>query len=281
LDREWIPVTDKSIWPGLTILLDVSAGGYSEELGWTGDDTDLASALPPLPNAPSLDAYDEDRPTFISRYVTLTDHAKDVADALIALKKIFFSSLPNVPWDDLSKAARWHDIGKAHKVFQEMLPSPLQSDDLRGGQPPWAKSAHNGGKYSRPHFRHELASALALLQHKESDLAAYLAAAHHGKVRLSIRSLPGEIPAGDGRPFARGVWEGDELPAVDLGDKIQSQKLILTLAYMGMGEGPHGASWLERTLRLRDEYGPFRLAWMETLVRVADWRGTRKEEETK
>lgn len=281
LDQEWIPVTDRSVWPGLTIRMDIGAGGYSEELGWTGDENDLVTALPPPPGATPLEAYDDNRRTFIGRYVTLTEHAKDVAEALNAFRKILFSFLPDVPWDDLSKAARWHDIGKAHEVFQTMLPTPLPSDDLGGAQPPWAKSAHKGGVYQRPHFRHELASALALLQHKESDLAAYLAAAHHGKVRLSIRSLPGEIPSGDGRPFARGVWEGDALPAVDLGDKIQSQQLILTLAYMGIGEGPHGASWLERTLKLRDEYGPFRLAWMETLVRVADWRGTRKEEETK
>ncbi len=33
-------------------------------------------------------------------------------------------------------------------------------------------------------------------------------------------------------------------------------------------------SWLARTLALRDTYGPFRLAFLETLVRIADWRGT-------
>ncbi len=120
---------------------------------------------------------------------------------------------------------------------------------------------------------------MALLLHKESDLAAYLAAAHHGKVRLSIRSLPDEEVPPDARRFARGVWEGDELLGVDLGDGITTQAVSLTLSFMEMGEGPHGPSWLERMIRLRDHYGPFKLAWMETLVRVADWRGTAKEGE--
>jgi CRISPR-associated endonuclease/helicase Cas3 len=44
---------------------------------------------------------------------------------------------------------------------------------------------------------------------------------------------------------------------------------------MQLGEG----SWLERTLRLRDDpaLGPFRLAYLETLVRVADWRASEEE----
>jgi CRISPR-associated endonuclease/helicase Cas3 len=46
---------------------------------------------------------------------------------------------------------------------------------------------------------------------------------------------------------------------------------------MLMGSG----SWLETTLALRDDpaLGPFRLAQLEALVRVADWRASRKEED--
>jgi CRISPR-associated endonuclease/helicase Cas3 len=182
-----------------------------------------------------------------------------------------------IPWNELLTAARWHDVGKAHEVFQKMLTNPLLPDNPHKSGGPWAKSDHKKGHPERKYFRHELASALALLQHNESDLAAYLAAAHHGKVRLSIRSLPDEEMPSDGRRFARGVWDGDALPAMDLGDGIPTRALTLTLSFMEMGEGPHGPSWLERMLWLRDHYGPFKLAWMETLVRVADWRGTAKE----
>lgn len=277
LERHWLPVKKDNVWPGLTLLLHVSEGGYAEDLGWTGkkDSALLALLLPP--ELPSNEALDEDRFTYINRFVHLTEHATDVAQEMKALKAALDDPAITIPWSELLTAARWHDVGKAHEVFQRMLIEPLQSDDLRRSGGPWAKSDHKKGRSGRKHFRHELASALALLLHKESDLAAYLAAAHHGKVRLSIRSLPDEEVPLNGQRFARGVWEGDELPGVDLGDGITTQMLSLTLSFMEMGEGPLGPSWLERMLRLRDHYGPFRLAWMETLVRVADWRGTAKE----
>jgi CRISPR-associated endonuclease/helicase Cas3 len=53
----------------------------------------------------------------------------------------------------------------------------------------------------------------------------------------------------------------------------------LHLDIMQLGEGRRGASWTTRTQRLLQIYGPFRLAWLETLVRIADWRATRLEQE--
>lgn len=278
LERQWLPVAQDNVWPGLTLLLHVSSGGYAEDLGWTGESGGIVLVVPLPSGLPSNDAIDEDRFTFIKRFVSLTEHSTDVAQAMKMLRRSLDDPAQGVPWGELTTAARWHDLGKAHEVFQQMLLEPLPPDDPRKSSGPWAKSDHRRGHFKRKHFRHELASALALLQHKESDLAAYLAAAHHGKVRLSIRSLPDEDIPADGRRFARGVWEGDPLPSVELGDRVTTQELTLTLSFMEMGEGPHGPSWLERMLRVRDQYGPFKLAWMETLVRVADWRGTAKEE---
>lgn len=279
LDRHWFRVKKDNVWPGLTILLHVSKGGYAEDLGWTGKNDGAVLAVPLPPELPSNEALDEDGFTFINRFVHLTNHATDVAQEMKALKAALDEPALTIPWSELLTAARWHDVGKAHEVFQSMLVEPLPENDLRRSGGPWAKSDHKKGRPNRKHFRHELASALVLLQHKESDLAAYLAAAHHGKVRLSIRSLPDEKMPADGKRFARGIWEGDPLPSVDLGDGVLTQALVLNLSFMEMGEGAHGPSWLERMIRLRDHYGPFKLAWMETLVRVADWRGTAKEGE--
>ncbi len=141
---------------------------------------------------------------------------------------------------------------------------------------------------SRRGFRHELASALAWLYHNRhaeqsstSDLIAYLIAAHHGKVRLSIRSMPNERqPTQSDLKFARGIWEGDELPAIELGDGNSSTPFHVSLDLMNLGESKQGPSWLARTLALRDEYGPFRLAYLETLLRIADWRGSTPAEQS-
>src|SRR6266446_2227889 len=110
----------------------------------------------------------------------------------------------------LRTAALWHDIGKAHDEFQKML---RNGDAGREGRL-WAKSAYKDGKCERHGFRHELGSALAWLLNGptdavERDLVAYLIAAHHGKVRLSIRSLPNEIgnPQKPDALFARGIWQ--------------------------------------------------------------------------
>lgn len=41
---------------------------------------------------------------------------------------------------------------------------------------------------------------------------------------------------------------------------------------MQMGDGPHGPSWLARAISQRDRLGPFRLAYLEALLRAADMR---------
>jgi len=75
--------------------------------------------------------------------------------------------------------------------------------------------------------------------------------------------------------FARGVWEGDILPSVDLGGEIIAPEVTLSLILMELGESEQfGPSWLERSLRLLEKYGPFRLAYLESLVRIADWRAS-------
>ena len=188
----------------------------------------------------------------------------------------------------LQLAARWHDRGKAHKVFQNAIKteengSPrfdawVNRRDVAKAPAPW------WGRYERKHFRHELASALAILhpdsglRHKDLDLIAYISASHHGKVRISIRSLPGEEKPNGVKRFARGIWDLDLLPSVDLGGTIAPEvSLSLELMELGLCEEPPFAnqpSWAERMLRLRDNLGPFRLAFLETLLRCADERAS-------
>jgi CRISPR-associated endonuclease/helicase Cas3 len=156
-----------------------------------------------------------------------------------------------------------------------MLTRNLSVDDPRHHSGPWAKSdGKGGGRSPRKYFRHELASALAWLHEGRSDLGAFIIAAHHGKVRLSLRARPTEKAAPERRRFCNGVWDGDILPATDLGDGVTTQEQRLSLALMELGGSDEGASWADRMLRLLDELGPFRLAWLEMLMRVADWRAS-------
>ena len=188
--------------------------------------------------------------------------------------------------DELLTAAQHHDWGKAHKIFQQTLYGAENANEEF--DPLLAKSKSNR-KHKRKKFRHELASALALLQTGASGLTVYLAACHHGKVRLSIRALPDESkPKTDegerlDARFARGIWEGDELPATDLGDGLIKERVTLDLEPMLLGASESRVkSWLERMIALRDDesLGVFRLAYLESLIRAADVRASKFPQDT-
>ncbi len=266
LSEEW--KESKTPRPGVVYLVDVKSGGYSDATGWTGDPKDNPTPRPPKDG--ELPKYAGNRLTFAGWWQSLEEHTELVVKETERLAAGFFNG--TIFDGTLRTAAFWHDLGKTHADFQAML---RNGDASRVGTF-WAKSAHKGGKCSRRGFRHELASALAWLlvadpNAPERDLVAYLIAAHHGKVRLSIRSLPQETgnPKDPGALFARGIWQGDELPLVSIGE-LKSPKIALDLSFMQMGESEHGPSWLARTVALRDRLGPFRLAFLETLLRAAD-----------
>jgi CRISPR-associated endonuclease/helicase Cas3 len=207
-------------------------------------------------------------------------------DAVVAALEEILSALPPLPArlvEALRTAARWHDRGKAHPVFQATLLAGL--DDTERAERVhelWAKSGSGHlARHSRVGFRHEFASGLAMLQEGLPDLAAYLATAHHGKLRLGLHSLPGElegIPRGEAPPLrmARGIYEGDALPAADLGAGLLAPKVTLTLAPMDLGLSVDGnSSWQDRMAGLLASLGPFQLIYMEALLRAADARGSR------
>ena len=96
---------------------------------------------------------------------------------------------------------------------------------------------------------------------------------------MSLRARPGEelAPGADGRTrFAHGVYDGDVLPILDLGAGVVVPGQVLTLACMELGGGGQEPSWADRMTSLLEETGPFRLAYVEMLLRVVDWRASAK-----
>lgn len=251
----WVPAAD--VRPGQTMMLECSAGGYTPDAGWDPKAGGTVSVVD-RPNK-KHDA----RPG--RQAVTLADHTEHVvaeAERLAKQLDMLGPELAGVVVD----AARHHDVGKAHPVFQDTMVRGGCSGDGRV----WAKSPGNT-RHDRPGFRHEAASALAYLaRHPDSRLTAYLMAAHHGHVRLSMRSTH------PGNRYMLGLSKNDRLPAYDGGGiSMPETKLDTSMAGLGRGGGP---SWADMATGLLERYGPFRLAYMEMLVRAADQTASGKED---
>ncbi len=287
-EGQWVPVSAGDIRPGQSVMLAAGQGGYDPSNGFRADLREPVEPVEIVEDAPSGEGYGGDPASRIGRAVGLAEHLDDVVAAMAELSDAL--ALPAQEAAELEAAARWHDIGKAHEAFQRGIgvvpddPDGPWAKSAQGGRPDYHVERDDGSTQQRPGFRHELVSLLAWLAHGEggeaqldSDLVAYVIAAHHGRVRMGLRALPNEEePPEPGRLYARGVWDGDRLPAMRL-DGLELPETELRLDIMRLGRGPTGPSWSERTHRLLEGHGPFRLAWLEALLRVADWRASARE----
>lgn len=276
IEGKWLAVgRDSVLRPGQTFLAAADVGGYDVETGWSPEAKYTEPCPIPDQEVPlSQDSVSRDDRARQTQPMAIAEHT----DRIVAESQTILGALADVITDSevvqaVTDACRWHDCGKAHDVFQRAVGS---------GAPAGVLLAKSGGRkplrYDRPYFRHELASGLALLAHHADDrLAAYLAASHHGKVRLAIRSLPEEALTANGKRLAMGIRDGDKLPETPLGGGVVCPKTEITLSLMEMGQGAE-PSWTERVLDLRDDpqLGPFRLAFLEAVVRAADARGSRE-----
>jgi CRISPR-associated endonuclease/helicase Cas3 len=287
VDGTWTSVQADALRPGMTLMLDATQGGYNPLQGWRRV---LMATVDPIAPRTRRDpeAIGSDSSSAARQWMALTEHlerAEQAAhDLLATLGEL---DLPAGAASSAVAAAALHDIGKAHPVFQATLLGALDDEErARRVGTVWAKSAGGFGRHRRRHFRHELASGLAVRQLDgepwatldRRDLVGYLVAAHHGRVRLSIRPAPNERPPPDvprATRFALGIVEGDVLPAVET-PRGRSSPATLRLACMELGGGEAGHSWTAAACELRDDraLGVFRLAFLEALVRVADWRAS-------
>lgn len=203
------------------------------------------------------------------RPVPLYEHLPGVEE--FARRHAVGGGLPDPLVDAIARAGLLHDVGKADPRFQSLLRggSPLGVAKLlaKSSQMPKARRARRRARESAGYpegGRHELLSVRlaesvpTILPQEEAlrDLVLHLIASHHGHCR----------------PFA---------PVVN--DEEAPQVAIELRGHYLQWSGPTGLERLDsgiadRYWRLTRRYGWWGLAWLEALLRLADWRRSEWEE---
>lgn len=293
----WIESSMSSlvIRPGDTVMLDVSAGGYDSEVGWVGSQESRPQCWVSIAGGrrswiqrdgslvEDIDdrragwaELEEDPRSYGRRWMELSQHLDLAESNARQLAEILVPELTK----SLATAGRWHDIGKALEhddtngprlPFQEMLRASgyAENEDPRDGVYYAKSNRYRRTRNGRRRFRHEVASALAYLASGDADeLVAWLIMAHHGKVRLT------PTPWDDLRPDdVAGVRCGDRIPARAMSFVASEEDCNLEPDLLL--PQPSYPGWQGRAVKLQDKYGHPFLAYLETLLRVADWRASR------
>ena len=278
--------------PGEVLLISAADGGYDPELGFDPAARGPVLGSPELitaadPATGTEDTYKADSVSVAQPggWMSLDQHSQETRDQAAALLSVIGPALPGGAAQAAVTAAYAHDAGKAHKIWQDALCSlaPAERKDEIDAGRPWAKSGGTGRLQfgGGVAFRHELASLLILdgplpgllAGAPDRDLARYLVLAHHGKLRVQVRD-PGDLAV-----LAPGEASGHKLLGLEEGSVVHvppllgqpAADLIVDLDPFLLGGE---RSWTRTALGLRDRYGPFVLAYLETLVRIADWRAS-------
>ncbi len=250
----WISVRDAGLAPGMTVLLPLSAGGYDDAAGWTGqkDDNKHASHYQPGADPPDGELLS----CLENGWRSIAAHTEEVSRELSALLDGMLSDARRgAERDALLAAVPWHDIGKSHPAWQQAVLDALAKANVNGKDEhrPFAKFSlsdspllHQNGqplrgralkakvrelrRLFRPGIAHEVASALAFRQAEQkrlgpdrdinlgSLLSEYVIMSHHGHVRKVLRDEIPKFPnAAKDTETVRGVANGDGVPAVCLG----------------------------------------------------------------
>ena len=206
---------------------------------------------------------------------------------------------PDVAWPCSVRDMYRIDSGDQRRGFRHELASTLglfgvlqrhepRHPALLGPWRDWSEAMEEAGMADHPAGDADTAGPTAVereildLDAGEFDLLAYLVCAHHGKVRMAWHSSPADQAANDHGLRIRGVRKGDVLPpALLAGADGAYHRLPATLLDLSPSEAGlsrrTGRSWTERVLNLVERFGPFTLAWLETLLRAADQRASKEE----
>lgn len=194
---------------------------FALDLPGEGDEVKQLISLVPKRHRPE---YGTTRQSLQTHVRLVEKYAGEIASGLSLSNGIFHEAL--------RLAAKWHDRGKNHEIWQRAV-------GRIPGEDPVGKSGGNMGRIAAG-YRHEFGSLREFaaayrgkIADETFDLAMHMIAVHHGR----------------GRPhFAKGGFDPDA--------RSESEQIALDS--------------LRRFARLQRRYGYWHLAWLENLLRCAD-----------
>jgi CRISPR-associated endonuclease/helicase Cas3 len=234
-------------WEGAPYRVAVDPG---EERGWqdrlrvprdVDGDEEVTSWL--VVQKQHQDGATEDDRSTASRPQGLGEHQAWTRDEAERMVRAYGAQLPDDVRAAVVLAAALHDEGKRSARWQRAF-------SARGPDAPYAKTAGPVRVALLDGYRHELGSlpyleqspAFAALSGDARELALHLVAAHHGFARPLIATSG-----------------CDDVPP----SQVELRARAVALRY----------------LRLQQRWGPWRLAWLEALVRAADQSASRRNDE--
>ena len=287
----WVAVTQQPpsrLRPEELLLVNAADGGYDPELGFAPEAGDPVADRPELLTPAELAARQAGAVVAAAadvaprRWQTLNEHSERVRDQAAALLAVLAPGIAPEAAAAAVAAGYLHDLGKAHPIWQDALCALADDDDadaVSAGRP-WAKSGETS-KSGRlefaggPGFRHELASLMfldgplrgLLAASPDPDLTRYLVLAHHGRLRVRVGDL-------DERAESVRNILGLEQGAVSDVPPVLGQPATTLTVDLGQFVPASERSWTRTALALVARYGPFTLAYLEAVVRMADWRAS-------
>ncbi|MGH3167201.1 MAG: CRISPR-associated endonuclease Cas3'', partial [Trebonia sp.] len=282
--ERYAKVTDdgqRPVRPGQVLLVNAADGGYDPELGFDPESRGVVAGSPHLLTPAGQEELAVPETLGEQRHwQSLNEHSERVRDQAAALLEVLRPGISPDAARSVVVAGYLHDLGKAHPIWQDALCALAADEDrtmVEAGRP-WAKSGGKGGRLEFTggvSFRHELGSLLLidgpfrelLAEAPDRNLARYGVLAHHGILRVRVQD-PDHVDSP--QRVIRGLTHGatTEIPPM-----LRRSASALTVDLAQFGANGDGA-WTETVRDLLTRYGPFTLAYLETLVRIADWRAS-------